>query len=73
MYTVNGKEYTSFFAAIAEGKESDSDVIEIATGMVRWTPPKSVTKKQLRMHEERKSAYAAQQRLDAMKQCDISY
>jgi hypothetical protein len=68
MYTVNDKEYTSFFAAMAQAKETQSEVIEPATGLVRWTPPKSVTKKQLRMYEERKSAYAAQQRLDAMKQ-----
>lgn len=68
MYAVNGKEYTSFFAAIAEAKETRSDVLELATGLIRWTPPKSVSKKELRMHEERKSAYAAQQKLDSIRQ-----
>ena len=66
MYTVNGKEFSSYFAAIAEAKVHRADVIETATGNRRWTPPAQVSAKKMRRYEQQKAAYEAQQSMKSI-------
>jgi hypothetical protein len=67
MYSVNGQQFEGFTKAVAAAKAIRADVIEVATGLRRWTPG-TVSAASQRRYEERLSAYAAQQRLDAMKE-----
>lgn len=62
-YSVNGTQFTSYLAAIAAARQNNSDVIEIATGLIRWTPPKSVSKKRMNQYAHQKAAYEAQERM----------
>jgi hypothetical protein len=46
-YDVNGQGFDSFTAAINAAKPTRSNVIEVATGLVRWSPapaPKARTR-----------------------------
>ena len=38
MYSVNEKPFESFFAAIEYAQPLRANVIEVATGLVRWRP-----------------------------------
>ena len=58
--TKTGERFDSFMKAIAAGKVADSEVLEIATGLVRWNPAPKVTEKKMRIYRERLNAYAAQ-------------
>jgi hypothetical protein len=60
MYTVNEKSFESFTAAVNYAQQMRCDVIESETGIRRWYPA-SISRKALRMYNERKAAYAAQQ------------
>lgn len=61
MYEVKatGEKFQSFMAAVASAKVAASDVIEIATGIRRWTPPAAVSAKKVRKYNEHMSAHAA--------------
>lgn len=61
LYTVNGKPFESFKEAIAKASKTGSHVIEIRTGIVRWSPAPPVSAKRLRMYKERQAAFAAQE------------
>jgi len=37
-YTVNGKPFSSYMAAVRYADSIKADVIEVATGLRRWTP-----------------------------------
>ena len=67
MYEANGKPFDSFKAAVAYANEVKCDVIEVVTGIRRWHPATPPSAANMRQYRERQSAYAAQQRLDAMK------
>lgn len=43
-YSVDAKTFTSFFAAVAVAKASNSVVIEVSTGLVRWSDTAKVSK-----------------------------
>jgi hypothetical protein len=66
MYRIEktGDEYQSFGEAISVAAHIRSDVIEIETGIRRWTPAGMVSEKRLRQHGERLAAYQAQQRMN---------
>ena len=57
-YTVNDEGFDSFTKAIDAAAAAGADVIETATGIVRWTPGK-ISAKAARMYRERKAAYNA--------------
>jgi hypothetical protein len=38
MYDVAGTKFSSFFKAVAFATPTRANVIEVATGLVRWTP-----------------------------------
>jgi len=61
MYSVNENTFTSYFKAIAEGTKTNSDVLEIATGIVRWQPARKVSNKEIRDYNDGMSAYEAQE------------
>jgi hypothetical protein len=45
LYQVNERGFASFLAAVDEAKTTGANVVEIATGIVRWTPaPKAKNK-----------------------------
>ena len=58
-YSVNGKEFKSYFEAIEEAKLQNTEVIEIANGQVRWKPLPPVSKKRMKRYLEGKSAHEA--------------
>ena len=61
IYEANGKRFSSFFAAINEADSAKTNVVEVSTGLIRWSPG-NVSRKAQRMYEERKAAYEAQER-----------
>jgi hypothetical protein len=63
MYQVNEMRFTSFMKAGRYADSIKANVIEVATGLQRWTPATQVSKKKQRYYEERKAAYEAQERL----------
>lgn len=65
MYQVNDAKFDSYFQAIAAAKASNVNVIESATGTIRWEAPKPVSKKKIKQYNERKAAYDAQQKYKA--------
>jgi hypothetical protein len=58
-YSVNGKEFKSYFQAIAEAQSQNTEVIEIATGQVKWKPLPPVSKKRIKRYLENKNAHEA--------------
>lgn len=65
MYKIEktGQEEKSFMAAIKIASAIDSEVIEIKTGIVRWTPAPKVSAKRMRRYEEHKRAREAYEKL----------
>ena len=63
MYEANGKHFKSFFAAIEEAKKADCNVVDTRTGATKWTPSPKVSAKKIRMYNEHKAAYEAQQKI----------
>ena len=63
MYEVNGQSIQWFTDAVAIAKAVGADVIEVATGLRRWSPAPKVTDKQMRHYRSHKSAYDAQESL----------
>ena len=59
MYTVNGKPFQSFTAAIAYANPLRADVLDVATGARRWTPAPTVSKARMKKYENQKNAHAA--------------
>jgi hypothetical protein len=45
-YSVNGKGFDSFLEAIAAARAERAEVIEVATGLRRWSPPAPAKKRQ---------------------------
>ena len=45
MYEVNGSKFESFSAAVKAAQPLRADVIEVATGLRRWTPPVAKTRR----------------------------
>jgi len=62
MYSVNGKEIKSFVVAIKEAQALNVCVIEIETGLNRWSPAPKTTAKKVRQYHERMGAFDAQKR-----------
>lgn len=62
MYQVADQKFESFLAAVNVAKASGDDVIEVETGMRRWTPAPKVSAKKARRYLEQKAAYDAQQK-----------
>ena len=60
MYTVDGKPFDSFFAAIAAADKAKTVVIEATTGQVRWRPG-TVSATAAKRYQERVAAYRAQE------------
>jgi hypothetical protein len=60
MYQVNETTFNSFKAAVNFAIEANADVIEVATGLRRWTPAAKPSAAKLRRYQERKAAYEAQ-------------
>lgn len=60
-YTVNNEPFNSFKEAVARADKLKADVIEVATGVRRWTPAPSVSSKKLKMYRERQAAFEAQE------------
>lgn len=65
MYIIEttGEKVESFTSAIRIANELNSNVIESATGIVRWEPAPAVSKKAMRRYNERLSAYDAYNKL----------
>lgn len=61
MYQANDKTFVSFFDAIKYAKSANTDVIEIETGLRRWTPAPAVSAKKMRRYQEQLAAYQAKQ------------
>lgn len=66
MYSVNDKTFTNFMDAILAADIAKADVIEVSTGIRRWTPG-SVSKKAMLRYHERRAAYKAQEAAKAVK------
>ena len=47
-YTVNGRGFESFTAAIKAASAARADVIETATGLRRWTPAPAAKRPRVR-------------------------
>lgn len=60
MYSVNDQTFTNFMDAILAADTAKADVIEVSTGIRRWTPG-SVSEKAMRRYHERRAAYKAQE------------
>jgi hypothetical protein len=58
-YTVNGNGFETFKAAVAFASACRGEVLEAATGIVRWTPAPAVSAAKVRRYEQQKAAYAA--------------
>lgn len=61
-YRVGAAEFTSYAAAVSAARAIGGEVIEIATGLRRWSPPPPVPAKRMRAYRERVAAYNAQER-----------
>ena len=59
--TVTGEEFQSFLAAVRAAGPLRSNVVEVDTGTIRWTPAPPVDRKRMRYYRERVAAYAAQE------------
>jgi hypothetical protein len=62
-YRVGTTEFSCYMAAVAAARAIGGEVIEIATGIARWSPPPAVDAKRQRAYRERQNAYAAQERM----------
>lgn len=60
---ITGETVKSFFKAIEIATELNSNVIEEATGLVRWRPLPEVSKKQMRTYQERLNARKAYEKM----------
>lgn len=60
-----GQEFALFFPAVKAAQPLRSGVVEIATGLVRWTPAPPVSVKRMRAYEDRVAAYEARKRASA--------
>lgn len=65
-YTVNGIGFDSFTKAVASASSIGADVIDSATGSRKWTPAPKASKSAWLRYANRKSAYDAQERLNAV-------
>lgn len=64
MYEVNGTKFTGYMAAIESAKKIGAEVFEVREDgekVLRWFPAPAVSSKKMRMYEQRKAAYAAQE------------
>jgi hypothetical protein len=61
MYTIKttGQAVKSFVEAIKIAGAANSEVIEVATGLTRWSPLPPVSAKRMRQYREGKNARAA--------------
>lgn len=63
MYKVNDTEFLSFLAAVKYAKTIDANVIEIETGLQRWTPTPKVSNKRMLKYLGQKNAHDAYQKM----------
>lgn len=64
MYEVNGTKFASYIAATEAANKILAEVFEVredGSKILRWFPAPAVSSKKLRMYEQRKAAYAAQE------------
>lgn len=61
-YTVGGKPFASFTAAVAAASRTESTVVEVATGLTRWSPAPPVSARRVAYYQERVAAYEASKR-----------
>ena len=59
MYKVNDTEFSSFLAAVKFANSIGADVIEIETGLQRWTPAPKVSSKKMLKYLGQKNAHTA--------------
>ncbi len=64
-YSVGDKGFNSYSEAVKHASGIDGEVIDNRTGSRKWYPMPKPDAKRMRMYNERKAAYEAQQRLDA--------
>ena len=64
-YLVNAVGFDDFLKAVAAAREVPCDVVEAATGIVRWVPPAAASRAATRAYLGRLAAHKAQLRLDA--------
>jgi hypothetical protein len=62
MYQVNNATFDSFKSAVNFAFEANADVIEVGTGLRRWTPATKPSAAKLRRYQDRKAAYEAQKK-----------
>lgn len=58
-----GEQFVSYMKAVTAANAISSNIIEIETGRVRWTPAPSISPKKIRMYNERLAAYEASKRM----------
>lgn len=67
MYEVNGTKFDLFLPAARAAAAIGALVIEVSTGLVRWSPAPPVSAKRAARYREQQAAYAAQLRYNAQK------
>jgi hypothetical protein len=73
MYRVGDQEFALFSVAVRYARETVQSVYEVATGTQRWAPAGPPSKAAVRAYRERCAAYAAQERLAAMRERHDAY
>jgi hypothetical protein len=60
MYRVNEQIFRFYSDALTVAKSTQSPIVDVATGLIRWEPLK-VSRKSQRRYQERLNAYNARQ------------